>query len=166
MSHAAGGSDVGPYTFHQARRSTVTANSGGFVRANGIDIHYVQAGQGVPLILLHGGLVSTNPIWAPTPVSYAGHMETLARRYRVIAPDTRGGGRTVHDGGIVTFDQLADVVLARADALDLDQPLIAGFSEGGMTATIAGIRGQGRFQAIVKDAGYDGFNTHAPRAAR
>jgi 3-oxoadipate enol-lactonase len=92
-------------------------------------------------------------------------METLARRYRVIAPDTRGCGRTVHDGGVVTFDQLADDVLALADALDLDQPLIAGFSEGGITATIAGIRGQGRFQAIVNDAGYDGFNPQAPSAA-
>jgi pimeloyl-ACP methyl ester carboxylesterase len=143
----------------------VTANSGGFIRANGIDIHYVQAGQGVPLILLHGGLVSTNPIWAPTPVSYAGHMETLARRYRVIAPDTRGCGRTVHDGGVVTFDQLADDVLALADALDLDQPLIAGFSEGGITATIAGIRSPDRFQAIVNDAGYDGFNPQAPSIA-
>jgi pimeloyl-ACP methyl ester carboxylesterase len=140
----------------------VTANSGGFVRVNGIDIHYVQAGQGVPLILLHGGMVSTNPIWAPTPVSYAGHMETLARRYRVIAPDTRGCGRTVHDGGVVTFDQLADDVLALADALDLDRPLIAGFSEGGITATIAGIRGQDRFRAIVNDAGYDMFNPQAP----
>ena len=36
--------NVEPYTFHQARRSTVTANSGGFIRANDIDIHYVQAG--------------------------------------------------------------------------------------------------------------------------
>jgi pimeloyl-ACP methyl ester carboxylesterase len=143
----------------------VTANSGGFIRANGIDIHYVQAGQGTPLILLHGGLVSTNPIWAPTPVSYAGHMETLARRYRVIAPDTRGCGRTAHDGGVVTFDQLADDVLALSDALDLGQPLIAGFSEGGITATIAGIRGQDRFRAVVNDAGYDGFNPQAPSIA-
>jgi pimeloyl-ACP methyl ester carboxylesterase len=143
----------------------VTANNGGFVRANGIDIHYVQAGQGMPLILLHGGLVSTNSIWAPTPVSYAGHMQTLARRYRVIAPDTRGCGRTVHDGGVVTFDQLADDVLALADALDLDQPAIAGFSEGGMTATIAGIRYPDRFQAIVNDAGYDALNPQAPSFA-
>jgi pimeloyl-ACP methyl ester carboxylesterase len=143
----------------------VTANSDGFVRANGIDIHYVQEGQGMPLILLHGGLVSTNPIWAPTPVSYTAHMPALARRYRVIAPDTRGCGRTVHDGGTVTFDQLADDVLALADALDLDRPLIAGFSEGGITATIAGIRGQGRFQAIINDAGYDAFNPNAPSAA-
>ena len=86
----------------------MTASGGDFVRANGIDIHCSQAGQGVPLVLLHGGIVSANPIWAPTPVSYAAHMEALARRYRVIAPDTRGCGRTVHDRGTVTFDQLAD----------------------------------------------------------
>src|SRR5262249_27262997 len=146
----------------QLRRFTVTANSSGdFVRANGIDIHYVQAGEGDALILLHGGMVSTNPIWAPTPVSYAGHMATLARRYRVIAPDTRGCGRTVHDGGIVTFDQLADDVIALAGALELDRPLIAGFSEGAITATIAGIRAPDLFRAIVNDAGYDAFNPQA-----
>jgi pimeloyl-ACP methyl ester carboxylesterase len=143
----------------------VAADSGGVIRANGIDIHYVQAGQGVPLILLHGGLVSATPIWAPAPVSYPAHMQTLARRYRVIAPDTRGCGRTVHDGGVVTFGQLAGDVLALADALDLGRPLIAGFSEGGITATIAGIRGQGRFGAIVNDAGCDAFGPQPPGAA-
>jgi pimeloyl-ACP methyl ester carboxylesterase len=143
----------------------MTASSGGFVRANGIDIHYVQAGQGTPVVLLHGGVVSTNPIWAHAPISYAAHMQALARRYRIIAPDTRGCGRTVHDDGLVTFDQLADDVLALADALGLDQPLIAGFSEGGITATIAAIRYPDRFSGIVNDAGYDAFNPQAPTAA-
>ena len=50
-------------------------------------------------VLLHGGLVSTNPIWTGVPVAYAGHMDTLAEHFRVIAPDTRGCGRTVHPGG-------------------------------------------------------------------
>jgi len=143
----------------------MTANGGNFVRANGIDIHYVEEGQGVPLVLLHGGMVSTNPIWAPTPVSYAAHMQALARRHRVIAPDTRGCGRTVHDGGVVTFDQLADDVLALVEALGLGRPLIAGFSEGGSTATVAAIRSPDRFSAIVNDAGYDMFNPQAPSSA-
>jgi len=144
----------------------MTASSGGgFVRANGIDIHYVQAGQGAPVVLLHGGVVSTSPIWAHVPVSYAAHMRELARRYRIIAPDTRGCGKTVHDGGVVTFDQLADDVVALADALELDQPLIAGFSEGGITATIAAIRYPERFTGIVNDAGYDAFNAQAPVSA-
>jgi pimeloyl-ACP methyl ester carboxylesterase len=140
----------------------VTANnSEGFVRANGIDIHYVQAGEGVPLLLLHGGLVSTNPIWAPTPVSYSGHLDKLASRYRVIAPDTRGSGRTVHRGGTITFDQLADDVLALVEALELDRPLVAGFSEGGMIATVAAIRQPTGFLALVNDAGYDELNPQA-----
>jgi pimeloyl-ACP methyl ester carboxylesterase len=143
----------------------MTTNSGDFARANGIDIHYVEEGQGVPLVLLHGGMVSTNPIWAPTPVSYAAHMHALARRYRVIAPDTRGCGRTVHDGGIITYDQLADDVLALIESLDLGRPLIAGFSDGGITATVAGIRDPGRFRGIVNDAGYDLFNPSAPTFA-
>jgi hypothetical protein len=43
-----------------------------FVRANDIDIHYIDAGTtDAPTLLLHGSLVSTNEIWAPTPISYA-----------------------------------------------------------------------------------------------
>src|SRR6202007_2835667 len=97
-------------------------------------------GHGEPLVLLHGGMVSTNPIWAPTPVSYSAHMEQLAERFRVIAPDTRGCGRTRHGGGTCTFARLVDDRLALIDALGLDRPLIAGFSEGAITATIVGIR--------------------------
>jgi pimeloyl-ACP methyl ester carboxylesterase len=127
------------------------------VHANGIDIHYLDAGEGEPLVLLHGGLVSTNPIWTGVPISYASHMVTLSDRFRVIAPDTRGAGRTVHSGGIVTFDVLADDVVALVDALGLDRPLIAGFSEGGITATIVGIRYPDSVRAIANHAGYDAF---------
>jgi pimeloyl-ACP methyl ester carboxylesterase len=127
------------------------------VHANGIDIHYVEAGEGEPLVLLHGGVVSTNPIWTGVPISYASHMATLAARFRVIAPDTRGAGRTVHSGGTVTFDLLADDVAALVAALGLDRPLVAGFSEGGITATIVGIRHPGSVRAIVNHSGYDAF---------
>ena len=127
------------------------------VHANGIDIHYLEAGEGEPLVLLHGGVVSTNPIWAGVPISYASHMATLSDRFRVIAPDTRGAGKTVHSGDTVTFDLLADDVAALVDALGLDQPLVAGFSEGGITATILGIRHPGSVRAIANHAGYDAF---------
>jgi pimeloyl-ACP methyl ester carboxylesterase len=127
------------------------------VHANGIDIHYLEAGEGEPLVLLHGGVVSTNPIWAGVPISYASHMATLSDRFRVIAPDTRGAGKTVHSGGTVTFDLLADDVAALVDALGLDRPLVAGFSEGGITATILGIRHPGSVRAIANHAGYDAF---------
>ena len=133
-----------------------------FVHANGIDIHYLEAGEGEPLILLHGGVVSTSPIWTGVPISYASHMATLTARFRVIAPDTRGAGRTVHSGGTVTFDLLADDVAALIGALGLERPLIAGFSEGGITATVLGIRHPGSVRAISNHAGYDAFDPQAP----
>jgi pimeloyl-ACP methyl ester carboxylesterase len=135
------------------------------VDANGIDIHYLEAGKGEPLVLLHGGMVSTNPMWTGVPISYASHMSTLSDHFRVIAPDTRGAGRTVHSGGTVTFDLLADDVAALIDALGLERPLVAGFSDGGITATILGIRHPGSVRAIANHAGYDAFDPHAPSSA-
>jgi pimeloyl-ACP methyl ester carboxylesterase len=140
---------------------TVTSSESQCVRANGIDIHYVEAGEGTPLILLHGGVVSTNPIWAGVPFAYVSHMDALARHFRVIAPDTRGSARTVHSGGEISFSLLADDVAGLIEALELERPLIAGFSEGGITATILAIRAPGVVRAIVNDAGYDFFNPEA-----
>lgn len=138
------------------------AREGSTVRANGIDIHYVEAGAGPPLVLLHGGIVSTSPLWAGHPFAYVSHMETLGEHFRVIAPDTRGGGGTRHPGGPVTFDLLADDVLALIEALGLERPAVCGFSEGGVTAAIVGIRDPGSVRAIVNHAGHDLFNAEAP----
>ena len=139
---------------------------GKYVSANGIDIHYLDQGEGEPLVLLHGGMVSTNSIWTGVPIAYAGYMDTLAEHFRVIAPDTRGCGRTKHSSGPVTFDLLADDVAALMDALGLERPLIAGFSEGAITATILGIRHPAAVRAIVNDAGFDAFDPNAPSLGR
>jgi pimeloyl-ACP methyl ester carboxylesterase len=141
------------------------APQGQRVHANGIDIHYLDQGQGEPLVLLHGGVVSTNPIWAGVPVAYASHMDRLAEHFRVIAPDTRGCGKTAHTDGPISFDLLADDVAALIEALDLERPLIAGFSEGAMTASVLGIRHPETIRAIVNHAGFDAFDPQAPTIA-
>src|SRR5215211_7280412 len=99
-----------------------------FVRANGIDIHYIDAGpaDAPTLVLLHGGLVSTSEIWAPTPISYASHLRRLAEEFRIIAPDARGSAMTTHSGGPVSMSMLADDVAGLIDALGLDRPAVAG----------------------------------------
>jgi pimeloyl-ACP methyl ester carboxylesterase len=131
---------------------------GQYVHANGIDIHYVEAGQGEPLLLLDNAMVSTNPIWEALPFAYASFIGRLAEHFRVIAPDTRGSGKSIHSGGPITYPLLADDVAALIDELKLDQPLICGFSDGGETATIASIRHPGSVRALVNHAGYDLFN--------
>jgi pimeloyl-ACP methyl ester carboxylesterase len=155
----------------QTRRAVMATQArqreGQYVQANGIDIHYVEAGQGEPLLLLDNAMVSTNPIWEPLPFAYASFMATLADHFRVIAPDARGSGKSVHSGGPIPYRLLADDVAALIDELKLDQPLICGFSDGGETATIVGIRNPGSVRAIVNHAGYDLFNPdpHAPPIA-
>lgn len=126
-------------------------------RANGIDIAYVDIGDGPPLVLLHGALASTGPAWAGSTNAHVDHLATLGEYFRVVAPDTRGSGATTHPGGSAGFDVLTDDVLALIDALRLDRPMIAGFSEGGATATLVALRRPELVRALVNHGGFDYF---------
>ena len=125
-------------------------------------LHYYEVGTGDPLVLLHGGLVSTNPLWDPFPISYGAHLAALAKHFRVIAPDTRGSGRSRHEGAEeITIDLLADDVAELIDTLGLGRPAVGGFSMGGLIATVLAIRHPSAVRAVVNDAGYDALNPEA-----
>jgi pimeloyl-ACP methyl ester carboxylesterase len=128
------------------------------IRANGIDIAYVDVGDGPPLVLLHGALASTGPDWAGSAVAHVDHLPTLAKHFRVIAPDTRGSGATAHPGGPASFDVLAADVIALIESLGLDRPAIAGFSEGGATATLVSLLRPELVGALVNHGGFDYFD--------
>lgn len=55
-----------------------------FAQVNGIRLHYVSAGSGPPVILLHG--------WPQTWFAWRATMERLSTHFSVIAPDLRGVG--------------------------------------------------------------------------
>jgi pimeloyl-ACP methyl ester carboxylesterase len=55
-----------------------------FAQINGIRLHYVSAGSGPAVILLHG--------WPQTWFAWRGTMERLSPHFKVIAPDLRGTG--------------------------------------------------------------------------
>ena len=56
------------------------------VSLNGIKMHYVAAGEGAPVVLLHG--------FPETWFAWRHQIPALAAKYRVIAPDLRGYGKT------------------------------------------------------------------------
>ncbi|QSX01037.1 alpha/beta fold hydrolase [Haloterrigena alkaliphila] len=56
----------------------------GLARVNGVKLHYVTAGEGPPLVLLHG--------WPQTWYEWREVIPDLAAEYTVIAPDLRGLG--------------------------------------------------------------------------
>lgn len=64
--------------------TAVTA--GAFAELNGGTIHYETAGDGAPVVLIHGGLLDLRQWDDQFPV--------LARRYRVVRYDARGFGRS------------------------------------------------------------------------
>ncbi len=53
-------------------------------RFNGIKLHYVSAGSGEPVVLLHG--------WPQTWHEWRRIIPALAAKYSVVAPDLRGFG--------------------------------------------------------------------------
>jgi pimeloyl-ACP methyl ester carboxylesterase len=126
--------------------------------ANGIDIHYIEAGTGEPLLLLDNAMVSTNSIWTGHPFAYLTYLDAFAEHFRVILPDTRGSGRTVHPGGPIPYSLLADDMVALIDVLGLDRPMVCGFSDGGEVAALVAVRSPGSARAIVNHGGYDLFN--------
>jgi pimeloyl-ACP methyl ester carboxylesterase len=131
------------------------------VDVNGLRIHYVEAGAGEPLLLLHGGMASTSAVWAGYGWSWFDAIPIFARHFRVIAPDTRGHGRTRNSGVPMSYALPADDWAALVSALGLEQPLVCGFSDGAIAATVMAIRHPGIARALVNVAGYDVFNPSA-----
>jgi pimeloyl-ACP methyl ester carboxylesterase len=99
---------------------------GEYVEANGLNIYYEECGAGEPLLLLHGG-AGVCQMWQP-------HMSVFAQRYRVIASDSRGHGRTANPTGQFSYRLMADDVAGLIEALGLQKPLVCGYSDGGQVA--------------------------------
>jgi len=90
---------------------------------SGDRLHLVDEGSGFPLLLIHG-LAGDHQAWAP-------QIETWRGRYRVIAPDTRGAGRSTQRVEPVTLQALADDFLHLLDALQIERCHLMGRSMGG-----------------------------------
>ncbi|MDI4647564.1 alpha/beta fold hydrolase [Cohnella hashimotonis] len=93
---------------------------------NGLEVSYLDEGQGVPLLLLHGYCGSAG-YWDDV-------LPLLSAHARVIAPDARGHGESAATEGTYTMEQLADDAAQLLDALDIGQAFVLGHSMGGYTA--------------------------------
>jgi pimeloyl-ACP methyl ester carboxylesterase len=87
----------------------------------------VPGPDGAPaLILLHAVGCTGTLTWFPA-------INELAKKYRVITFDQRWHGQGIMSDRFDVSD-CADDVAAVIDALDLDQPIVAGYSMGGIVA--------------------------------
>lgn len=96
--------------------------------AGGVKLHYLEAGQGEAVILVHGLNASANLNWkAP------GIIDELAKKYHVIALDLPGHGQSEKpDKASAYGEQLAEDVVLLMDHLKLKSAHLVGYSLGGM----------------------------------
>jgi len=85
-------------------------------------IHYVEAGRGEPLVLLHG--------WPQHCGAWRHVIAPLAESHRVIAPDLRGLGGSRTAGRDFSLARLRDDLLGLLDGLGLDRVTLVGHDWG------------------------------------
>jgi pimeloyl-ACP methyl ester carboxylesterase len=89
-------------------------------------LHYTQAGQGEPLILLHSGGMSGRE-WDP-------QITSLAQHFWVIIPDQLGHGNTPMIAEKLTIGDIGREVIELMDTLGIDKTHLVGSSMGGAVA--------------------------------
>jgi len=97
-----------------------------FADVNGVRLHYLAAGKGEPIILLHG-YAQNSHMWRPL-------MAQLAKTNTVIAPDLRGFGESAKPAGGYDKKTMAQDIHALATSLGYKRVRIVGHDIGLMVA--------------------------------
>lgn len=108
--------------------------------AEGTPLFSVEDGEGPVLVMLHGALASHQaalPFIAPH-----------SSRYRIIAPDLRGSGRS-HSGEALSFERLARDVEVLLDELGVDRAFLGGVSSGSGVALRFALKRPGRVAGLA-----------------
>ncbi|MEP9350804.1 alpha/beta hydrolase [Xanthobacter sp. KR7-225] len=107
----------------------------------GYDIHFVDEGRGFPVLLIHG-LAGDHTAWAK-------QISVWRQRHRVIAPDTRGAGRSTQRDEPVTLEDLADDFIALLDRLEIARCHVVGRSMGGSIGQIIALKAPERVHSLA-----------------
>ena len=96
-------------------------------RLNGFDMYYEVAGQGLPLLFVHGGLGGGRG----SALFRQHHMPALAQYARVIAFDRRAAGLSETPPAGYNFDGFVADIVALLDYLGHERTVLMGHSAGG-----------------------------------
>lgn len=122
---------------------------GQIVEVDGVDLHYIERGEGPPVVLLHGNGVSLQDFIA------SGLVDTLARRHRVIAFDRPGFGFSARPRSRRWTPQAQAALLRQAlTRLGVEQPVIVGHSFGTIVALAMAIGAPDAVSGLVLVSGY------------
>jgi pimeloyl-ACP methyl ester carboxylesterase len=118
-------------------------------RANGLDIYYETAGQGPPLVLVHA-LPFDHNLWLY-------QVERFSSRFRTIAMDLRGWGRSAKPHAPFTLDDMGrDILAVLADEGVASGAVVLGCSIGSKIALMLACDHPDIFRAAILVGGNSG----------
>ena len=111
------------------------------ISVNGVTIYYETAGEGAPVILLHGNGGSHKDF-------YTEIQQLTEAGYRVYAPDSRGQGQS-SSAEEYHYADMADDVFSLIREWGLEKPALYGWSDGGIIGLLTEIRHPGTLGTLV-----------------
>jgi pimeloyl-ACP methyl ester carboxylesterase len=116
-----------------------------YVELNGVRTWYDARGDGPPLVLLHGGFSDAR--------DFAGNLDTLADRFRLFLPERRGHGHSPDVEGPITYDALAQDMIAFIEQVAGPPVHLAGYSDGATVGTLVALRRPDLIRRLVLVSG-------------
>jgi 2-hydroxy-6-oxonona-2,4-dienedioate hydrolase len=114
---------------------------GDFVDLDGNKTHYLERGEGEPVILLHGFNLDLN--------SWMANLDAFASKYKVYALDLWGHGFSTRESLDYGYDLFVKQVRLFMDYLGLSSTFLVGHSMGGGTTIVFSARYPDRVRAAI-----------------
>jgi 3-oxoadipate enol-lactonase len=111
------------------------------VKVNDINMYYEIHGQGEPLVIING---LGSDITDFMPIAHR-----LSQKFRVLAFDNRGAGRTDKPDIPYTIEMMAEDTAALMDAADIKRAHIMGISMGGRIALALALQHPDKVRSLV-----------------
>lgn len=110
-----------------------------------ISLYYEEQGQGEPIFLLHGN--------GEDGTYFVNQLSFFSDKYRMIAVDTRGHGKSPRGTAPFTMEQFAADLQALMEKLHISRAIILGFSDGANIAMKFALKYPDRVKALILNGG-------------